>query len=453
VICIIGGGITGLAAAYELTRRQEAFLLFESSPRLGGLIQTEHRDGFVLDAGPDSMLAQKRAAVDLCHEIGLGARLMGTSPPRTAFVLKRGRLHALPSPSVLGIPTSARALARYDLLPWTARARLALEPLVPRRAAGDESVASFFRRRFGAATVGLVAEPLLGGIHAGDVERLSMPALFPRLAEAERRPGKVLLTLRRTRQADPHGAFRALAGGMAELVDRIAAVLPPGSVRLGAAVTGIQSSGRGWRVAAGDAAHDAAAVVIAAPAHAAARLLAPFDAAAAAACGAVPYVSTASVALGWRREDVEHPLQGTGFVVARGHSDARITACTWVSSKWTARAPEGHVLLRAFVGGAHDPAAAGLDDERLVGIATRDLAPVLGIGAPPRLARVFRWPGAGAQHEVGHRARMTGLRERLRAWPGLFVSGSGFDSIGIPDCVADGRAAGAAAADYVRMAG
>ena len=453
MICIIGGGITGLAAAYELSVRRQPFVLLEASSRLGGLIRTEHRDGFVLDAGPDSMLAQKRAAIDLCHELGLASRLMPATRPRTAFVLKHGHLHRLPSPSVLGIPTSAAALAKYDLLPWSARARVALEPFVPRRTPEDESVGSFFRRRFGPATVGLVAEPLLGGIHAGDVERLSMPALFPRLAEAERNTGKVLLTLRRGRQPDADGAFRALTGGMGELVERIAAVLPDQSILLDAPVAALQRTGESWQVIGSQSSREASAVVLAAPAHAAARLLTPLDSAAGEICRAVPYVSTASVALGWPRADVPHPLQGSGFVVARGYNDVRITACTWVSSKWTGRAPEGHVLLRAFLGGAHDPAAVDLNDEELIAIATRDLGSVLGVNTSPRLARVFRWPGAGAQHNVGHRARIAELRERLRAWPGLFVSGSGFDSIGIPDCVANGRAAAAAAADYVRIAG
>lgn len=453
MICIVGGGITGLSAAYELSVRRVPFVLLEAAPRLGGLIRTEHQDGFVLDAGPDSILAQKRAAIDLCGELGLGSRLMTATPPRTAFVLKHGRLYRLPSPSALGIPTSAGAILRYDLLPWTARARVALEPLIPRRTPADESVAAFFRRRFGPATVALIAEPLLGGIHAGDVESLSLPSLFPRLAEAEQRAGKVLRSLGGGQPPDPDGPFRALAGGMGELVDRMAASLPPGSIRLDTPAAALQRGGEGWQVIDSRGSHAASAVILAAPAHVAGRLLTPLDPAAGDLCRGVPYVSTASVALGWRRADVRHPLRGSGFVVAREYNQARITACTWVSSKWAGRAPDGHVLLRAFAGGAHDPEAADLPDEQLIALALRDIGAVLGITAPPMLARVFRWPGAGAQHNVGHRGRMTALAERLRACPGLFVSGSGFDSIGIPDCVANGRAAGAAAADYVRMAG
>ena len=200
MIIIIGAGITGLSAAYELTQRHVPFVLLEAGPKPGGLIRTEHLGGFTMDLGADSMLVQKPAALKLCEELGLSARLMSTRRPRTAFIVRDGRLHALPSPSVLGIPTTLPGLAKYSLLDWRTRARIAMEPLVPPRTYADESVASFFRRRFGAATVDLIAEPLLGGIHAGDVEKLSMPSLFPRFTAAERQRGGVLrLTRRATR--------------------------------------------------------------------------------------------------------------------------------------------------------------------------------------------------------------------------------------------------------------
>jgi protoporphyrinogen/coproporphyrinogen III oxidase len=451
VIAVLGGGITGLAAAYELARRDVAFTLVEASDSLGGLIRTEHIGGFTLDAGPDSLLVQKPAAVQLCEDLGIAHRLMPTTPPQTAFVLKHGRLHALPSPSVLGLPTTVGAAARYDLLSWRGRARLASEALVPREARADESVASFFRRRFGPETVHLVAEPLLGGIHAGDVEVLSIASLFPRLVEAERKRGGVLRNLAPRTRPDG-GLFRALRSGMGELVEAIAARLPPGSVLRNARVQHLARGARRWRVQTTDAAIEADAVMLTLPAHAAATLLNPLDDDAARLCSLVPYVSTASVALGWRRAEVPHPLAGSGFVVARRYNRLRITACTWVSSKWEARAPAGHVLLRAFIGGAHDAAAVDLSDADLAAVATGDVSATLGITAPPMLVRVFRAPDAGAQHIVGHRARTAELAGRLTRFPGLFVAGSGFEAIGIPDCVAHGRRTAAAAADYVRMA-
>lgn len=459
MIAIIGAGITGLAAAYELTRRQVPFVLLEAAPRAGGLIHTEHVDGFTIEAGPDSVLAQKPAALELCEELGLGARVISTRPPRTAYVLKEGRLHALPSPSVLGIPTTWRAIRDYDLLPWSARARLALEPLVPRASLPDESVGAFFRRRFGAAAAELIAEPLLGGIHAGDIERLSIRSLFPRFVEAEERRGSVLASLFGSppyrdltpAQGSGNGAFRSLSSGMGELVAAIERRVPAGAIRYGAPAASLTRSGGEWRVVTPGHVVRSAAIVIAAPAHVAATLLLPIDERAARLCAEVPYVSTASVALAWPREAIAHPLSGSGFVVARRRSAVRITACTWVSSKWDGRAPAGMALLRAFIGGAHDPGAIDLPDDDLVMIAARDVGGVLGIVAAPALARVHRWRDAGAQHHVGQLDRVAAIEKRLAEHPGLFVAGSGFRSVGIPDCVADGRAAGAAAAGCATM--
>jgi len=450
-VIIIGAGITGLSAAFELTERGIPFTVLEASNRTGGLILTEHIDGFTIEAGPDSLLAQKREGIRLAEQLGLGPRLISTTPPRTAYVLHDQRLHALPSPSILGIPTTWAGIVGYDLLPWPARLRLALEPLVRRgRGLPDESVAAFFRRRFGAATVPLIAGPLLGGIHAGDIETLSIRSLFPRLVEAEARHGSVVRAFRKRRPSTgSDGLFRSLSSGMGELVAAIERRLPPGSIHCNRPATAVRTHPHGWTVESGQEVTHARAVVLALPAHAAASLLAPVDGEAANLCGAVPYVSTASVALAWRRADVQHDLAGNGFVVARSAGAPRITACTWVSSKWDGRARANHVLLRAFIGGARDPDAAWLADDELVDIARREISVVLGIAAVPVLARVHRWQQAGAQHVVGHMARMQRLEDRLASLPGLFVAGSGFRAIGIPDCVADGRAAATAAAQYV----
>jgi oxygen-dependent protoporphyrinogen oxidase len=450
-VVIIGGGITGLAAAYELTQRRVPFTLLEASPRLGGLIATEKADGFTIEAGPDSLLAQKAAGMKLCEELGLAPRLLSTTPPRRAFVLENGRLHPLPSPSVLGIPATWTGIAAYDLLPLSARARLAMEPLIRRRppeAAVDESVASFFRRRFGDATVRLIAEPLLGGIHAGDIEQLSMRALFPRLIEAEGR-GSVLRSLRRTRQAAVDGVFRSPAGGMGEIVSAIARRLDSKVVHLGTAVSALRRTGDGWMVDSTSGQHAAHAVILAVPAYAAARLLESVDADAARLCAEVPYVSTTSVALAWPRTEIAHELAGSGFVVARSATAPRIAACTWVSSKWPGRAPAGWALVRVFIGGARDPDAVSRSDDDLVTIAVTDISPVLGVHTAPQLTRVHRWRDAGAQHNVGHLDRVRRIEGRLAACAGIITAGSGFRSVGIPDCIADGRAAATAAAAHI----
>jgi oxygen-dependent protoporphyrinogen oxidase len=313
------------------------------------------------------VLAQKRAALDLFDELGLTPNVIATRKPRTAFVLKQGQLYPLPSPSVLGVPTTLGGIARYSLLPPLARARVALEPLVPVGKKEDESVASFFRRRFGGVTVSLIAEPLLGGIHAGDVEALSMRSLFPRFVDAETSRGSILHAFRGSSPAGD-GLFRSLSGGMSTLVSAIERRLPPGSVRTAASVLALERRSNGWRVATGDGDVSGRAVIVAAPAFVASSLLSTVDPRVSALCAEVPYVSTASVALAWRRSDIRHPLSGSGFVVARRANALRITACTWVSSKWETRAPEGMALLRVFIGGAHDPETVDLGDGELIDI-------------------------------------------------------------------------------------
>jgi oxygen-dependent protoporphyrinogen oxidase len=454
-VAIIGGGISGLAAAYELQQRGIPFTLLEASPRLGGLIKTEYLDGFIIEAGPESVLAQKPAALRLCEELGLGPRIISSQPPRTAFIQSGARLVPIPSSSVLGIPLTWRALLTYDLLPPLARARLALEPLMPRARdhSNDESVASFFRRRFGRATVPLIAAPLLGGIHAGRVEALSVRSIFPKFVEAEMTRGSVLRAFRSRRAGSgADGAFRSLTSGMGELVSAIGRRLPPGRVRLASGAASLSRTHGGWRIGTPQGALDVRCVILAAPAFAAARLLASLDQEASALCAGVQYASSAGLTLAYRREQVSHPLRGSGFVVSRKGTAGRVTACTWVSSKWSGRAPEGTVLLRAFVGGASDPSAVDLSDDEMTEVVTRELSPLLGLTGPPVLTRVHRWRDASAQHNVGHLARIARLEQRLTNHPGLLLAGSGFRAVGIPDCVSDGRAAAIAAAERVAAA-
>jgi oxygen-dependent protoporphyrinogen oxidase len=461
-VLIVGGGIAGLAVAYELHCRRRSFTLIEDRPRAGGVVLSERVDGFVLDAGPDALLVQKPEGVKLCRELGLGDRLVPTIPPRLAFIQRGGRLHALPAASVLGIPTEWGPFVRSGLFSWPGKLRMGMELLVPaRRGEGDESIGAFMRRRFGAEAVDYLAEPLLAGIHAGDVERLSVRALFPRFVEAERAHGSLLRAFRRPSAArggrragnggsgSGDGAFRSLPGGLSDLVEALVRALPAGSIRLSTRAVGLAMDGGRFRVAidSGDAI-DAPAVVLATPAFAAARILRAFDAALADLCDAIPYASAVTVSLAFDRTAVAHPLNGSGFVVPKAEGTG-ILAASWLSSKWPHRAPEGRVLMRTFLGGARDPHALELTDAGLIQRSLAALTPLVGIQAAPLFTRVYRWPRANAQHEVGHLDRLAAIEHALEAHPGLYVTGSGYRGVGIPDCVADGRATAGRVDDWL----
>jgi oxygen-dependent protoporphyrinogen oxidase len=447
-VAVVGGGIAGLSAAYELERRGLTVRLLEASGRLGGVIDTERTEGWVIEAGPDALLVQKPAAVQLCGELGIGDRLISTQVPRTAYVLRDGRLRPLVEGSFLGFPVGVGALARSSLFSWSAKLRMACEVIVPPSSEEDESIASFIRRRFGQEALDYLGEPLLAGIHAGDAERLSMEALFPRLAEAERRAGSVLRSLRTVKVTpSPKGAFVSLPGGLGELVETLCRALRPGTVRLSSPVTAVRL-GAAFSIDAHGAPMRARAVVACVPAYAAAGMFRAIDASLAALCDAVPYASTATVAFGYRRQQVRHPLDGSGFVVPRVEQNP-LLAATWVSSKWPGRAPDGYVLLRGFLGGGRDPDRFDKSDDDLVRLAQSALADTLGIEGDPVLTRLSRYPRQSPQYEVGHLKRVASIDARLSAVPGLFLAGSGFRAIGISDCIADGRAAAARAATFL----
>ena len=450
MILIVGGGIAGLSAAYELYRRDVPFLLVERAPRAGGVILSEQTDGFTFDAGPDALLIQKPEGIQLCREIGLGDRLVATKPPRLAFIQRAGRLHALPAASVLGIPTRVAPFVRTSLFSWPGKVRMGMEIFVPpRKDEADESIGSLIERRFGREAKAYLAEPLLAGIHAGDVDRLSVNALFPRFGAAERKYGSLIKAFRRQSAAPAaakrpavDGAFLSLPGGLSEMVRALVAVLPTDAIRLNTGVSRISTAapGQPYRVElqSGDVLQ-ADAVVLATPAYVTGAIVRPMDAELARLCEEVPYASSATVGLAFRRADIRHPLNGSGYVVPRVEGNG-ILAASWLSSKWPGRAPEDHVLLRTFVGGGRDPRAFEKSDAELVALSLDAIRPILGVTGQPLLTRVYRWERANAQHEVGHVARMAAIDRALAAHPGLFVTGSGFRGVGIPDCVADGRA-------------
>ena len=451
-VAVVGGGITGLAAAHDLAAAGVAFTLFEAQPGWGGVIRTERVAGFLLEGGPDSILAQKPDGVALCRELGLGASLVPTRAPRTVYVLRRGRLYPLPE-GVLGIPSRVGPFLRTGLFSWHGKLRMALDLVAPRGGEGDESIASFLRRRLGQEAVDRLGQPLMAGIHSGDPERLSLRATFPRLAELEVRHRSLLRGFRAAARAAPGppagatgfgSAFVSLRDGLGALVEALVATLPRASLRPGTVVASVARTGAGgFSLRMADGVREAAsAVILAVPPPHAALMLADLDRELAGLLAAIPFVSTAAVFLGYRREDVTHPLDGHGVMVPWTEG-LRTSACTFFSSKFAGRAPEGHVLLRAFLGSARDAGVLASTDGELAQIVREELGPLLGLRGEPVLARVYRWPGGTPQMEVGHLERIASVEARLSGWPGLLLAGAGLRGAGLPDCIADGRAAAA----------
>jgi len=449
-VAIVGGGISGLAAAWALQKRGVRYAVLEAGDRFGGVVRTDTEQGFVLEGGPDAMLAQKPEGLALCRELGLGDRIVPTNTQqRKVYVLHRRRLRPLPDGMALAVPTRIVPFLTSSLFtPW-GKLRMGLDLAIPPKRNGeDESVASFLRRRFGQECVDRIGEPLLAGIHSGDPERLSMRATFPRFVDLELKYGSLVRGMwaaPRPRGA-PGAAFHSLRGGMGELVEALVARLPAEALRRNAAVVGLRRAADGFRLEGPAGPVEARAVIVAVPPSRSAALVEAVVPEAGPALRAVPFASTAAVLMGYRRADVAHPLDGYGLVVPAAEG-LRTAAFSFVSTKLPGRVPDGHVLFRAFVGGIRDPRALELDDAALVELVRREMKDSIGLGGAPVVTRVFRWPKATPQMEVGHLARVAALDARLASLPALQVIGAGVRVTGVPDCIGEGtRAAERAAA-------
>ena len=459
-VVVVGGGITGLAAAHrvsELARERGIELdlkLIEARARLGGTIATERVGGFIVEAGPDSFLSEKPWALALCRRLGLESTLVRTDDRfRKVFVWHRGRLHPLPDGFQLVAPTRLLPFATSSLFSWPGKLRMAADVLLPRGGADDESLGAFVRRRLGREALERVAQPLVAGIYTADPDELSLAATMPRFLETERRHRSIILGLRRALHATPQpgtsGArwslFVTLADGMEGLVRALAARLPDSSVVLRQRVASLERTAGRWRLATVDGMRvDADHVIIAGESHGAARLLRYVDPALATLLGEIEYAGAATVSLGYRRADVPHPLDGFGFVVPRTEGKS-ILAATFSSVKYPGRAPDGHVLLRCFLGGALDARVLDADDAQLLSRARAELREALGITAEPTLSRTARWPASMPQYRVGHLARVETLERRALTLPGVHLAGGAYRGVGIADCVRSAEAAAEAA--------
>ncbi|MEI5906466.1 protoporphyrinogen oxidase [Bacillus spongiae] len=446
-VVIIGGGITGLTAAYYLQKeareKQIAIevVLVEASHRLGGKIQTVTQDGFVIERGPDSFLERKSSAAKLATEVGMEKELVNNSTGQS-YVLVNNKLHPMPSGSVMGIPTEIGPFVTTGLFSLMGKARAAGDFVLPRsKVEGDQSVGEFFRRRLGNEVVENLIEPLLSGIYAGDIDQLSLMSTFPQFIQMEQKYRSLVLGMKKGMPKKPKtpkkGMFLTLKTGLQSFVDAIEGHLENETVLKGVRVENIQYHHKKYELYLNNGNKlEANNIIVATPHHvlpsmfASYRMFEPLK--------DMPSTSVATVAMAFPKAALEKNIDGTGFVVSR-NSDYSITACTWTHKKWPHSTPEGQVLLRCYVGRAGDEAVVDLSDAEIEQIVLDDLQKTMNISMKPDFTIVSRWKDSMPQYTVGHKERMDKLKAEVsEKLPGVFLAGSSFNGLGIPDCIDQG---------------
>lgn len=471
-VVIVGGGISGLSAAFALlghARNRDAPLqctVVEGQDYFGGKILTNRRDGVITEGGPDSFLTTKPAALALCEKLGLSSQLINTNQEHAqTFTYLNGRLRQFPQGLISMVPTKVGPLFHGGLLSWSGIARMGADWIIPRRARAtdEETLAEFFSRRLGAEAFNRLIEPLVSGIYAGDANELSVDATFPHLVELERKYGSLIkgaLAMQRARPSKKPDAkartlFTTLRGGLGDLIASLTERLSDGgvSLRRGTNVREVQALGSqavpSYRLEleAGDRL-EADALILATPAYVSASFLRPFDDAASTLLSQIPYASTMTISMVFALPEVKRLIRGYGFVVPRVENRSLIAA-TWSSMKWAERAPAGQCLVRCYLGGRGREHLLDLDDAELTGRACRELEDIAGFQSLPLRTEVYRWPRAMPQYTRGHRERVRHIRERVALQPGLYVTGAAYDGIGIPDCIRDAEQTSAKVSAYL----
>ena len=458
-IIIIGGGIAGLATAHYLQKYAAAnnqkitYTLVEKNPRFGGKIVTNADAGFVIEGGPDSFISQKPWAYQLAVELGLKDRLIGTNDDRRkTYVVHKGKLRPLPDGVMLIVPTRFMPFALSPLISPLGKLRMGMDLFIPpKKDDADESLSDFITRRLGKEALDKIAEPLMAGIYVADPMRLSLKSTFPRFIAMEKKYGSLikgmLSQMKARAQAAKNGnsppklpLFMTLRGGLTELVDTLVDNLT-GELISGVRVESLAHTddGRYAVELSNGLVRHADRVVIAAPAPVAAKLVERHSAELAAQLRQIRYLSTATVSLAFNRAEIEHPLDGFGFVVPKSE-DCKLMACTWVSTKFDHRAPADQVLLRVFVGGYKHEELVDLPDSELLALVRDELRRLMGITAKPTRVEIYRWHKSNAQYDVGHIERVDRIEQlAAEALPGVHFTGSAFRGVGIPDCIRQGK--------------
>lgn len=455
-IVIIGGGIAGLATAHYLQKyarennRSITYTLVEKDPKFGGKIVTSVSDGFIIEGGPDSFISQKPWAYKLAVELGLKERLIGTNDDRRkTYVVHKGQLRPLPDGVMLIVPTRFMPFALSPLISPLGKLRMGMDLFIPpKKDDADESLSDFITRRLGREALDKIAEPLMAGIYVADPMRLSLKSTFPRFIAMEKKYGsliKGMLSQMKARAQNSNSTpklplFMTLRGGLMELVNAIVDNLT-GELISSVRVDELSrtADGRYTVELSNGIVRQADKVVIATPAYIAADLLESHSVALATELRQIRYLSTATVSLAFNRTEIGHPLDGFGFVVPKSE-DCKLMACTWVSTKFSGRAPDDQILLRVFVGGYKREELVNLSDDELVALVRNELRRLMGITAEPTRAEIYHWRKSNAQYDVGHIERVDRIEQlTAEALPGVYFTGSAFKGVGIPDCIRQGE--------------
>jgi oxygen-dependent protoporphyrinogen oxidase len=452
-IAIIGGGISGLCAAFALEKQKGRgagleYILFESSSRFGGVIQTERVDDYLVEAGPDSFLTEKPWAAYLCRELGLADKLIGSNDAqRKTYILVKGRLVPLPDGLMFMVPTKFTATFVSPLFSWKTKLRMMREWFYrPVHVGDDSTVAEFVERHYGREMVERLADPLLAGVYGGSADELSVRSVLPRFAEIEARQGSLGRGMIAARKRQPSGSarplFTSLKYGMQQMVDALLARIPAGARRSNTAVDTVISESGKWLVVSSGRTEEFDAVIIATPAYVAAEMLAYGNAELAAELSGIRYSSSVTAVLGFDRNIRTALPPGFGFLVPRSEG-RRMLAATFVHNKFAHRAPADRALIRCFLGGTRDDGILQCSEDEILGIVHRELRDILGITSEPLFTRIYKWKRAMAQYGLGHGERVERIKKLVSQKPGLTLAGNAYSGIGVPDCVRSGSEAAA----------